>query len=115
METVPSEPEDAKVLYLRRVWQNERYCDATRRGTKKRARHAHWMEGERIDGIDVVYVVDRLSMTFERILFALNFWTGINELDSYPSLHARGCESCKNAPPPHIPTRRSVPSFDAPP
>lgn len=76
----------------------------TDKGKEKESRggNVHWVEGKRVDGVDMVYVVDGLSMAFESVLLTLDFWTWIDKLDCYPSFHTCGRESYSRMPPPHM-------------
>jgi len=48
------------------------------------------VESERVDWPDVVDVVYRLAMTFERVLFLLDGWRGVEVFHSNAAFDGRG-------------------------
>jgi hypothetical protein len=51
--------------------------------------NVHGMEGESVDRVNGVGAVDLLTMGFERILFCLHAWRGIEEFDRNTALNRR--------------------------
>ena len=84
IETVPSDPAEAKVLYLRRKGL------VFRRVKRVKCGYVHRMECERVDRPNVVYVVDRLAVAFERVLLVLRFRFRIKVLHCYSDLDRCG-------------------------
>ena len=85
MDTVPSEPAEAKVLYLC-ADQRPSICGSS-------CEHSRWVECECVDGPDVINVVDGLAVALEGILLLLHLRTWVEVLDGNSPFHG----SCRVA------------------
>lgn len=63
-------------------------------GPCRRKGVVNWMKGKRVDGPDVVDVVDGLTVAFKGVFFILYGWGGIKVFDSDAAFDGGGCVSC---------------------
>ncbi len=68
------------------MWCNYKHSDKAEEARRGRE-VLHWVEGERVDGPDVVDVVDGLAMTFKGVFLLLGFGARIKIFHGYPSFH----------------------------